>query len=471
MKIRVLSIKEIHKVSIVSLILLQVSLVVVLILKNNSPSVVNRSYQCHTNLNLTLIDNISKSLSVDVRKNQITCFNFNAVSGKILILETNAKITLMTPSKDVIRLQGSEKRILQNSGIYSIILNTEQAVTTYKIVLKLEAKNVTTKPSMKIIEASYGKLQETKGILPLTYNVLAPPPFKQNQKLQETVNNIVNLVQSKGLPVNRFSVSLVDLSSSECCAYASYSDREPRFPASVTKLFWMVYLYGQYQAGVLPEGTVPAKKLSKMIQDSDNESASFIVDTITATEPGENLPPDAIENWLQKRYALNLFFEKSGYSTINISQKLFPTDYIKNDNPTGRELQIRGGDESNPIRNYITTYNVARLLFEIHTYQSISKKSSEKMKSLLRRDLHKVAWKDKPFNAIEGFLGESLPENAFFASKMGWNSNTRNDAAIIESSDGKYKYILVVFGDDPSFYKDKTIYPEISRIVYKQMTN
>ena len=34
----------------------------------------------------------------------------------------------------------------------------------------------------------------------------------------------------------------------------------------------------------------------------------------------------------------------------------------------------------------------------------------------------------------------------------------------------KHKYILVVLGDDPSFFQDKKLFPEMSRIVYKAMT-
>ena len=93
------------------------------------------------------------------------------------------------------------------------------------------------------------------------------------------------------------------------------------------------------------------------------------------------------------------------------------------------------------------------------------------MKKLMKRDLSPVAWKNKEFNAIEGFLGEKLPQNIKFYSKMGWNFKTRNDAAIIVSPDEKSKYILVVLGDDPSFYKDKTLFPEISRMVYDRMTD
>ena len=87
------------------------------------------------------------------------------------------------------------------------------------------------------------------------------------------------------------------------------------------------------------------------------------------------------------------------------------------------------------------------------------------MDSLLTRDLNLLAWNTKPYNAIAGFLGESLPANTNFASKMGWRFSNRNDAAIIKSADGKAHYILVVFGDDPAYDEDKTFFPEISKKV------
>jgi beta-lactamase class A len=210
--------------------------------------------------------------------------------------------------------------------------------------------------------------------------------------------------------------------------------------------------------------------LKKMIQDSDNESSSVIVDKITGTESGEYLSGEELKDWLQKRLAMNLFFQNAGYSPINISQKVFPTSYQKNDAPVGRDLQLRD-NEINPIRNYTNSYDIARLLYEIYMEKSISKKYSREMKKLMKRDLSPVAWKNKEFNAIEGFLGEKLPQNIKFYSKMGWNFKTRNDAAIIVSPDEKSKYILVVLGDDPSFYKDKTLFPKISRMVYDRMTD
>lgn len=450
--------------------LLPVSLFLMLLFKLNHLNQQSNSGKCAIQQPLPLKNNIPQSLTGILRKNQADCFNFYAAYGQSLILKTNTKITVLTPSQRVFNLQGSSQNILEDTGNYSIVIETKQDVTNYQIELSLVGQNIATQPSLKYLDPLSYNTQA--GVLPLqfTYNVVTPPPFKKNQRLQEIVDSIVNRVETRGLPVERFSVSLVDLSQSECCAYAFYLDQERRYSASIAKLFWMVALFGQYQAGIIPEGTVLYKKLSKMIKDSDNNAASFILDKITRTESGTDLPSDELEKWIAKRYSINQIFEQAGYQNINLSQKPFPITDLKLDTPTGRDKQIRG-EQILPIRNYITTYNVARLMFEISTEQSISKRYSRQMKSLLERDLHPEAWKNKEFNAIEGFLGEYLPANAYFASKMGWTYGNRNDAAIIASPDGKAHYILVVFGDDPSFYKDKTIYPEISRMVYERMTN
>lgn len=284
------------------------------------------------------------------------------------------------------------------------------------------------------------------------------------------VDSIVNFAQLRGLPLERLSISLVDLNSSICCAYASYSDQEPRYPASIVKLFWMVDLYGQYEAGVIPEGAIAEKELQKMIQDSSNESASRVLDQITQTESGKSLPDNKLTEWIAQRNSANHFFEQAGYQNINVAQKTFPIPYLKLTEPKGRDRQLRG-NQTKPLRNYLTTHNVARLLFEINNEQSITKSYSQKMKSLLKRDLNPLAWKQKPYNSISGFLGESLPVNTNFSSKMGWTFSNRNDAAIISSHDGRISYILVIFGDDPSFYKNKNFLPEVSRMVYNQMAN
>ncbi|HLO47596.1 MAG TPA: serine hydrolase, partial [Kamptonema sp.] len=194
-------------------------------------------------------------------------------------------------------------------------------------------------------------------------------------------------------------------------------------------------------------------------------------DTITATESGAELTKEELKTWIDKRSWVNRFFESAGYRDINVSQKNFPIPYLKLERPDqGRDLQIRGKDAV-PIRNYLTTFDVARLLYEIDSGQAVSKEYSKKMKNLLRRELNPDVWKKKEYNSIAGFFAESLPQDSYVFSKVGWTFESRQDAAIIESPDGKVRYILVIFADNQGFADDWKIFPNISRMVYERMVN
>jgi len=91
------------------------------------------------------------------------------------------------------------------------------------------------------------------------------------------------------------------------------------------------------------------------------------------------------------------------------------------------------------------------------------------MAYLLTRDLDPKAWKKDPTNPIKGFLGESLPTNIYFGSKVGYTSKSRSEAAFVRTLDDKAIYILVVFADDPAYSKDETIFPAISQYVFDRL--
>jgi hypothetical protein len=123
------------------------------------------------------------------------------------------------------------------------------------------------------------------------------------------------------------------------------------------------------------------------------------------------------------------------------------------------------------MRNQVTTDQSARLIYEIYTRQAISSIASRKMAYLLTRDLDPKAWKNDPTNPIKGFLGESLPSNIYFGSKVGYTSKSRSEAAFVRTLDDRAIYILVVFADDPAYAKDDGIFPEISRYIFDQLND
>lgn len=304
--------------------------------------------------------------------------------------------------------------------------------------------------------------------LTLSYNVTSLPPFQPSPSLQRVLDQVVTKISAKGLPIKSLSISLIDLKHRSCCEYAAYQDQQPRFPASVSKLFWLVAYYAQMEAGILTKHPLPDQELYKMAHKSDNESASRVIDLTSGAASGSEMNEEALGIWAAKRKWFNRYFEAAGYHSVNVSQKNFPIPFLQLQRPTGRELQMRG-DANAPIRNAITTYDTARLLYEITTEKAVSASASRKMKELLRQDLASGDWRHEEYNSIEGFLGESLPPETEFVSKVGWTGTSRQEAALITSSDGNAKYILVIFGDDKGYGDDWKIFPSISRVVFDEM--
>ncbi|MGB3655840.1 MAG: serine hydrolase [Rivularia sp. (in: cyanobacteria)] len=340
--------------------------------------------------------------------------------------------------------------------------NTEQAT---------EVDRSTPLRSPPTVSASLVKLSDSIDTSKLAYNITTSPRFTQSKELQNIVDEVVKLTKDRKLPTQPLSITLIDIKTSKI---AGYQQEKLRYPASVVKLFWMVYLYAQIEKGILLEVEF-TQYLDSTIKKSDNEAASYIVDRISNTEYKKNIQGEEYKNWKNQRLQVNQYFQQAGYDNINVSQKTFPIPSLKLFKPEGSELKLRDNPQK-PICNKISTQQVARLLNEIYTNQSISSIYSEKMAQLLTIDSETINIKkdDKnpnEFNPVRGFLSESLPSNVQFMGKAGWTSGTRNDAAIIATPDGKAAYILVVFGEDKAYASDWDLFPSISELVFNRMTN
>lgn len=316
---------------------------------------------------------------------------------------------------------------------------------------------------------TFPPLQQTN--VELTYNIPTSPNLQKSQKLQSIVDRTVRLATNKKLPKKALSITLIDTKTGK---YGAYQQDDLRYPASIVKMFWMVYSYSLIKNNSLSEADF-TPYLDKMIKNSDNDSASYVVNIITNTQSGSDFQGEEYENWLQKRNQLNKYFQQAGYTNINLNQKVFPINSLNISQPQGIELKMRGNPEK-PIRNKMTTQHAARLLYEIYNGQAISRDYSEKMINLLRidsqtRNLKKDDQNPNEFNPVRGFFSESLPSNIDFGGKAGWTSNTRQEAAYIATPDGKAAYILVVFAEDRAYAYDWKIFPQISSLVFDRMTN
>ncbi|MBE7381593.1 MAG: serine hydrolase [Leptolyngbya sp. SIO1E4] len=316
----------------------------------------------------------------------------------------------------------------------------------------------------------------------IIYNVKTPPAFYQlaqgskQPTLDDIVEGILLLLTNEGYPTENVSVSLVDLTGN-CCDYAQYQDTERRYPASIVKLFWIVALYGHYQAGMLEaDNAVNSADEALMVHYSNNGASSRILDAITGTESGDDLEADPLKVWIASRQQVNEYFLGANYSDLNIAHKTFPIPDLALDERAGRDSQFAVGTESAAddltARNYLTTLSTARLLYEIHTGQAISQEYSDRIKAHLQHSTDPEVWQSEDSNAIEDFFGEYLPPTVQLQTKLGYTfDDGRQEAAIIASEDGQTQFILVVFANDSRYSQEGSkAFPEIARYVYEQMT-
>lgn len=424
----------------------------------------NAELEC---LILDLQTNSNKSSQVLTKERPLSSLEKTSSQLKPSLLKTRK-----TKSKKYLYLQSKFK-------ILTITIACILLLTIGALAIRNSSKNILPKENdRQLSETESATKKQSKFLLSkinlsseLIYQPTQEPNLQKSQDLQKIVDEIVLLAIRETLPTNVLSISLIDVNSNE---FAEYQQEQLRYPASVVKLFWMVALYGKYAAGKIANLKSFYEDLSQMVQHSHNEAASNIVDAVTETKSGTNLSNKEYQNWLNKRYWLNRFFQKAGYQNINISQKTYPILSKKLSDPQGADLQMRG-DPKKPIRNQISTKQAARLMYEIVTNKAISAKDSQEMRTWLVRDLKSKEWQkidpNEAFNPVRNFLGESLPPNIYFASKAGLTSNTRQEVAFVRTSDGKTAYILAIFAEDSSYVQNEKIFPKMSRLVLDRLHN
>ncbi|MEH1798099.1 MAG: serine hydrolase [Nostoc sp.] len=238
----------------------------------------------------------------------------------------------------------------------------------------------------------------------------------------------------------------------------TYRGVERIYPASVVKLFYLVAVNEWLEKGMSQTSKELERALQDMIIDSSNDATSLVVDILSGTTSGPELPTGPFETWKYQRNIVNRYYQSLGWEeleTINVCQKTW------GDGPYGRERAFVGELLEN--RNMLTTNAIARLLHSIVGGVAVSSGRSQAMMALLKRTLNDLPT-DREEDQITGFLGGGLPENAQIWSKAGWTSQVRHDAAYIELPNQR-PYLLVVFTEGKAQAKSRDILPFVSKLV------
>ena len=283
----------------------------------------------------------------------------------------------------------------------------------------------------------------------------APLEFQSSPRLQKIVDTAVESTLKQFAPQNlksnELAVTLVDLNDTAKAAWASYRGNERTYPASVIKMFYLVAAHRWMEDGKLKDTEELRRAMKDMIVDSLNEATGYVIDMLTDTTSGAELPPAEFEAWFEKRQAVNRYWTSLGYQNINVNRKTWC------EGPYGREKQLANQPPPDN-RNWLTTQATARLFTEIVTGRAVTPERCKQMMALHER---------QPVDAngngqSREYTGAVLPAGAKLWSKAGWTSEVRHDAAYVELPTGE-KFILVTFTVGHS--KDKEIVPAIAREV------
>jgi Beta-lactamase enzyme family len=247
---------------------------------------------------------------------------------------------------------------------------------------------------------------------------------------------------------NQLAATLIKLGAQP--QTASYRGDMPIYPASVVKLFYLVAAHQWMEEAKIQDTPELRRAMKDMIEDSSNDATHYVLDVITGTTAGPELPREEMEAWEQKRNAVNRWFVAQGYKRLNLNQKPWC------EGPYGRERIFVGKNFEN--RNALTTGATADVLMKIVQGSLVSKKRCQEMMALLKRD----PFKRGDDQATE-FIGKAVPPESKLWSKAGWTSTTRHDAAYVELPNGT-KLVLVIFTTGHS--RNKDIIPALTRRLF-----
>jgi len=281
----------------------------------------------------------------------------------------------------------------------------------------------------------------------------------ENQELSQlctrAVEHVVDLFAAENVQRNELAITLIRLRD-EKSDFGHVNGDQLMHPASVVKLFFLVYALNVWSPQKLAENPELSRALTNMIVDSDNDATSYVLDHLTGTTSGPELAPTDLKKFVERRQVVNQWFESRGYQGLNASNKTWTFE------PYGRDRQALGPKLDR--RNRFSTNLAARLMFEVMTDTAASQTHCEWMRSILSRPV--LADSDQTDRPANGRIAAAVPSGCRVWSKSGWTSFALHDVGCIELPGGDL-IVLAVFTLNHS--ANRAILLEIVRYVIQNL--
>ena len=266
-------------------------------------------------------------------------------------------------------------------------------------------------------------------------------------------SNVLATAWTPPLAPEQLAVTAVDLSDPASPAFGSHRGEAVVYPASVIKLFYLGAVHRWMEDGRIADTAEVRRAMRDMVVESYNEPTHYLVDLLTGTTSGPELPEAELKAWWERRNAVNRWLAGLGYpASVNASKKPWC------EGPYGREMQASKAFE--PRRNFLTTEATARFLSEIALGRMVNPERSRQMLELMARDFRGPT--DDLEDQAHGYTGQALGAGMELWSKCGLTSETRHDAALVKLPDGR-RLVLVVFTTGHA--TERKIIPAVARKV------
>ncbi|MER3495541.1 MAG: serine hydrolase [Armatimonadota bacterium] len=253
-------------------------------------------------------------------------------------------------------------------------------------------------------------------------------------------------VSGKPLVQDRIALAFGTLEGSGI-RFGSVNGSLPFYPASVVKLFYLACLQSEVAEKKIALTAELERARRDMIVDSNNDATALVLDTLTNSTGGPELPPKELAVWMKKRQGVNRWLSVKGINDVNLCQKPW------NEGPYGRERQGYGKD--GVLANRLNADASLTMMAGISLGAWHKTADQKIMFDLLRREPG-----DPKDAQASDFIGGVLPKGWRLWSKAGWTSKVRNDVALIESPAGK-RHVLVVL--TRGYSEDVTLVPRLAR--------
>jgi len=284
---------------------------------------------------------------------------------------------------------------------------------------------------------------------PSNARVLPPEPVP-SKGLQQVLDRVVNqnLKKHPCLESEDVHVALIDLGDPQQPKLAHFNGRQPVYPSSVIKMFYMGYVYHLAELNKLKITPEVYRKLHQMIHPSSNTATYWIVDLWSGTSGDGLRGPEAYREFAHKRNACNRWLRSLGITNINACQKTWGSPI-----PPGEKQFLRSGKPSGPWinRNSMTAVAAARFLQLLDQDALANRESCDAMRRLMERDVRKQAYQRMR-------IAGGVPRGAKVFSKTGTTSDTFHDAGVVVLPDGR-TFVLTVLITGPcrtAFIRDVT---------------